>query len=100
MSAMNEAAIKQVALSLGISEPELSNALFWLRANDNERRKDFRGGPEVVVMLLSALSAQNDFEKACREWMRGCSCAPDGEPWRCEECTRGFHDRIKGLVSG
>lgn len=36
----------------------------------------------------------NEFERACREWMRGCSCAPDGKPWECVECTEAFHSRL------
>lgn len=53
---MNEPAIKAVASRIGISDRELENALFWLRANDTERRPDFKGGPEVIALLLSALS--------------------------------------------
>jgi hypothetical protein len=45
-----------LAEQVGISQRELSNALFWLRANveGGERRPDFRSGPEVVHMLLMA----------------------------------------------
>lgn len=40
----------------------------------------------------------NQFEAACREWIKGCSCAPKGEPWRCEACTEAFASRIRELA--
>lgn len=42
--------------------------------------------------------SMNPFEYACREWVRGCTCAPTGQPWKCEECTLGFHGRIVSLI--
>ena len=45
------------------------------------------------------LEQTKEFEVACREWLLGCSCAPKGEPWKCEECTKAFHDRISGLAA-
>lgn len=39
----------------------------------------------------------NEYEKACREWLKGCSCAQDGDPGECQECTQAFLDKIQGL---
>lgn len=40
----------------------------------------------------------NLYEKACKEWLKGCSCSVKGKPESCLECTKGFHDRIKNLA--
>lgn len=45
------------------------------------------------------MEKQNEFEVACLEWIKGCSCAPDGKPWECEACTEGLHTRILNLVA-
>lgn len=39
----------------------------------------------------------NRYEKACREWLRGCSCADTSTPEECEECTSAFLQKIKSL---
>ena len=39
----------------------------------------------------------NEYEKACKEWLKGCSCADDGNPEECEECTKAFFKHIKTL---
>lgn len=40
----------------------------------------------------------NEYEKACLEFLRGCSCANDGRPQECEECAAAFVDHIKSLT--
>jgi len=41
----------------------------------------------------------NEYEKACKEWMKGCSNAKDGFPEDCIQCTFAFHRRIKQLIN-
>lgn len=41
----------------------------------------------------------NAWEQACREWMKGCSCAAKGQPWQCIACTRAFHGRLETLAN-
>jgi hypothetical protein len=31
-----------------------------------------------------------DLAAACREWIKGCTCAARDTPQECEECTDGF----------
>lgn len=45
------------------------------------------------------MEKQNQFEVACLEWIKGCSCAPDGKPWECEACTEGFHKHLLTIVA-
>lgn len=40
----------------------------------------------------------NPFEKACREWLKGCTCATPGKPWECIQCTEGLHGHLAKLV--
>lgn len=40
----------------------------------------------------------NDFEVACREWLKGRTCAPAGKPWECVACTEAFHRRLLRLT--
>ncbi|MBV7475388.1 hypothetical protein [Pseudoxanthomonas sp. PXM05] len=47
---------------------------------------------------MSHFDGKNDYEEACREWMRGCSNAPAGKPWECAECTAAFHARLLKLT--
>ena len=52
------------------------------------------------------VSADQHLAAACREWIKGCSCAPAARPQDCEECTAAFLDavimrsRIHGLSIG
>ncbi len=39
----------------------------------------------------------NDYERVCKEWLKGCSCATKDKPEDCEPCTKGFLDAIKSL---
>lgn len=43
------------------------------------------------------LRKMNEYEKACREWLKGCSCADMQKPETCEECTKAFLEHIKSL---
>ena len=38
--------------------------------------------------------ADRDLAAACREWIKGCTCAPAGRPQDCQECTAGFLDAV------
>lgn len=40
----------------------------------------------------------NKFEAACREWLKGCTCATPGKPWECVQCTEGLHAHLVKLV--
>ena len=37
------------------------------------------------------------WEKACREWLKGCSCAGASNQEECVECTKAFHDHLRRL---
>lgn len=41
----------------------------------------------------------NIWERACREWLKGCSCASDNNQEECTECTKAFHDHLRNLIS-
>ena len=32
----------------------------------------------------------NTYEGLCREWLKGCTCAYEGNPMECKDCTDGF----------
>ena len=34
---------------------------------------------------------------SCTEWLEGCTCAEEGEPNQCEECTGAFLEHIKHI---
>ena len=35
-----------------------------------------------------------DLAAACREWIKGCTCAPAARPQECAECTASFLDAV------
>ena len=37
-------------------------------------------------------------EEIMREWLKGCSCAEEGKPWQCEECTEGMMNAVKNQL--
>ena len=39
----------------------------------------------------------NKWEKACREWLKGCSCADVSAPEECKDCTDAFLAHLKQL---
>ena len=39
----------------------------------------------------------NKYEKVCKEWLKGCSCANDDHPEECKECTDAFMNRVKEM---
>jgi hypothetical protein len=39
-------------------------------------------------------AADKDFAKACREWIRGCTCAPPDSPQECTACTNAFLNAV------
>ena len=39
-------------------------------------------------------AADRDLAAACREWIKGCTCAPAARPQDCQECTAGFLDAV------
>ncbi len=51
-------------------------------------------------------TADQDFASACREWIKGCSCAAADRPQDCKECTDAFLNGVlaraknHGLVIG
>lgn len=42
-------------------------------------------------------SPMNKWEKACREWLKGCSCAQDGKQEECQECIQAFLEKIREI---
>jgi hypothetical protein len=47
-----------------------------------------------VVKMPDPTFANRDLAAACREWIKGCTCAPAGRPQDCQECTAGFLDAV------
>lgn len=43
---------------------------------------------------LPQFRADIDFSNACREWIKGCSCAPANAPQECKECTDAFLNAV------
>ena len=41
-----------------------------------------------------ATDADRDLAQACREWIKGCICAPAARPQDCPECTAAFLDAV------
>ena len=50
-----------------------------------------------LLQPQEVFSGVNDFEKACREWLRGCSYREHDNPEACQECTEAFLSQIKRL---
>jgi hypothetical protein len=42
------------------------------------------------MSIPNDVSADDLFASACREWIKGCSCAPASSPQNCPECTEAF----------
>ena len=47
--------------------------------------------------MYKVYNPMNKYEKACREWLKGCSCASDQNLEECQECTGAFLEHIKHL---
>lgn len=41
-----------------------------------------------------------NYEESCKEWLKGCTNASEGNPEECEECTMAFLNHIKKLGKG
>ena len=39
-------------------------------------------------------AADSDLAQACREWIKGCTCAPADRPQDCSECTAAFLEAV------
>lgn len=37
----------------------------------------------------------NEYERICKEWLKGCTCSSPGAQEECEECTRAFHSALR-----
>lgn len=44
--------------------------------------------------MPDSTNADRDLAAACREWIKGCTCAPAARPQDCQECTAGFLDAV------
>jgi len=42
----------------------------------------------------------NDYEKACKEFLKGCSCSSENQQEECTECLKAFCDKLRQLNSG
>jgi hypothetical protein len=42
----------------------------------------------------SSAAADADFAAACREWIKGCTCAPADRPQECQQCTAAFLNAV------
>ena len=40
----------------------------------------------------------NKYEKTCKEWLKGCSCASVDNQEECGECTKAFHNHLRKLA--
>jgi hypothetical protein len=39
----------------------------------------------------------NEFEKACREFLKGCSCVSEGRQETCPDCLEAFCNRLRSI---
>jgi hypothetical protein len=46
------------------------------------------------VKMPDPTAAERGLAAACREWIKGCTCASTGRPQDCQECTAGFLDAV------
>ena len=56
-------------------------------------QKHHGAGIEAVLILAldrRADAADTSLAGACREWIKGCTCAPASAPQECTECPEGF----------
>lgn len=50
---------------------------------------------KIVIRIRTQFpNADAAFADACREWLRGCTCAAADAPQECEECTLAFLEAI------
>lgn len=82
------------ATSKKTGEVELIADLYWFEEN-GVHGMDGKGSYDEYEMEF--LHEPNQFETACREWLKGCSCADKDKPEGCKLCTDAFLDRIKNL---
>jgi hypothetical protein len=45
---------------------------------------------------LDTATTDRDLAAACREWIKGCTCAIAARPQDCRECTAGFLNAVLG----
>jgi ribosomal protein S27E len=50
--------------------------------------------PDPAKRWPAATAADRDLAAACREWIKGCSCAPADRPQDCKECTDAFLNAV------
>lgn len=49
-------------------------------------------------MKIKIDSNINEWEKACKEWLKGCSCSSPSNQEECKECTKAFHNHLRNLA--
>jgi|694.fasta_scaffold16660_5 hypothetical protein len=50
--------------------------------------------PSDLVCFVPFDEADKDLANACREWIKGCSCAPPDSPQECTACTNAFLNAV------
>lgn len=48
---------------------------------------------------INEKQGSNKYERMCKEWLKGCSCADKANPEECKECTKAFLDALKTTQS-
>lgn len=53
----------------------------------------------IIIQIAKVLSTkiENKYEKACKEFLKGCSCADEDKQEQCLECLKAFCDHIREL---
>jgi hypothetical protein len=84
------------ALLAGITEAELIHALLQDRKRlmDQLRECLATTPPSPILIDRQGPTADADLAAACREWMKGCTCAPANRPQECQQCTATFLDAV------
>ena len=56
--------------------------------------------PQTIAEPGGVRANMNKWEKACREWLKSCSCADKENPEECKECVDAFLSHLKSLHTG
>lgn len=68
-------------------------------AGFKEWRAKMVAAAQKANMEEPPVKVENKYEKACKEWLKGCSCSTPGKQQQCTECTDAFFDHLRYLAS-
>lgn len=53
----------------------------------------------LSTLLDCVLESKEKWEKACKEWLKGCTCSSPSRQEACTECTKAFHNHLRKLAT-